>query len=956
MKKQSFLASLAQQCQQEYGHEADRLTVVFPNRRAGLFFSKHLGQLTDKPMWSPQVVSLEDFILSRSTLAVADPLQLICMLYAVYKRVMKNAEGFDRFYYWGEMILKDFGEIDSYLVNPEQIFTVVKSQKELDESFYFLSEEDQKVIKSFWSGFLPKATKTQSDFLNTWKILYALYGQFRAELQEQGLAYKGMIYREVAERIADMQEEYPVSDVWFAGFNAFTSSEEKIIKYFVQEKSARMFWDVDAYYLKDEFQESGFFFRQYRNDPVFGKTFPKELPEAISRIDKKVTVHAVSLIEGQVKAVGEQLEGLAATVDFEEEKTVVVLPDENLLLPLMNAIPETIKKVNITMGYPLKNSRYYSFFDSLLNLHAHVREGKEGKSFFYYKQVQAMLGHEVCRYHFAADVEMLNDYIRKHNSVHLSPEELDDYSALFRQLFVVRTNVEQIVHFFQELMDAFAEKAQSALDKAVLGHLQVALKNILHTSLSYDIALEKDVFVRLYRQLGASVKVPFAGEPLQGIQVMGVLETRNLDFDHVFVISMNEGVFPSDASNSSFIPYNIRRAFDLPVMEHHDALQSYLFYRLFQCATSVDMYYNNISEFNHSGEVSRLVRQLELESDMAIAHQSLVNPVKAAPVRPVVVHKEGWVLESLDQYLVSTDRHYTRLSPSALNTYLDCRLRFFYRYVEKIYEPEEVTDDLDPALFGNLLHTTMEYLYGPYAEGKLPAVLDEQEVNKLTKQVDAAMDFAFSEHKIQDNARGIADGRTIIARRVIRQYVEAILAYDARSTPFEMLALEAGHKEGYVLDLPIEVDGKSAKVAMKGIIDRIDRKEEVVRILDYKSGRDDRKFPSLESLFDRKHNQRNKAAMQVLYYCLLYRSRHPEYDGVLLPGLYNSRDLFASDFDVKLKMGRSPLHNFAEVEEQYTELLTEFVAEIFDPEIPFDQTDDQKKCGYCPYAGMCMRG
>jgi hypothetical protein len=956
LKNQSFLESIASKCYEEYGRNADRLTVVFPNRRAGLFFRKHLGRLTDKPIWSPQITSLEDFILSKSELTTADHLQSLFILYSVYRKLLKNAEGFDKFFFWGEMILKDFNDLDTYLVNPDHIFTIIQSQKELDESFYFLPDEDQQVIKSFWSGFLPKASKTQSEFLNTWKILKPLYDQFRTELRNDGLAYKGMIYRDIAENIDQIETDNNSGDIWFAGFNAFTASEEKIIKHYLRECGSKIFWDVDQYYLKDDYQESGFFFRQYQRDSIFRNTFPEELPNRLVNDAKQIEVTSVSLGEGQVKAVAEQLTNLSQSPGFDEENTVIILPDENLLIPLLNSIPSSISKVNVTMGFPLKSSQYFSFFETLLILNSGSSQLKGGQLRFYFKHVLSLLNHEVCIKHFAEESKGLIAYIQKHNKINLTFKEIETDFPTISKLFAAKASVEEQLHFYLEMIDEFLDGSISILDKSILFHLHSAIKNTIKSVVSYDIQLDIEVFTRIFKQMGASLKAPFTGEPLEGIQVMGVLETRNLDFQNTFILSMNEGIFPSDGSTSSFIPYNIRKAFDLPLMEHNDALQSYLFYRLFHHSENLNIYYNNISEFNHSGELSRLVKQLEFESGLKIERKSMINPVKAATAKPIVIQKETSILDKLNKYLVTGNEQYTRLSPSALNTYLDCRLKFFFRYVEKIKEPNEISDDLDAALFGNLLHNSMEYLYLSYSKEGAKSTVLASDYPELHRKIPEAISHSFTVNKITDGHNNDLSGRSIIAERVLKKYIEAILKYDQRQTPFDILGLEADHKDGYVLDLPIEVNGKSKLVALKGIIDRIDRKGDAIKILDYKSGRDERKFTRMESLFERDNTNRNKAVMQVFYYCLLYNSRFPTHTDRLIPGIFNSKDIFNKDFDVKIKHSRSYIEDFSLVEEEYTTLLKEFLSEIFNPSIPFDQTDDTKKCGFCPYVGMCMRG
>ncbi|MFY0651750.1 MAG: PD-(D/E)XK nuclease family protein [Cyclobacteriaceae bacterium] len=953
MQNLPFLESLALKCHQHYGTNADRLTIVFPNRRAGLFFRKYLGKLTDKPIWSPQILSLEEFILAKSDLTVADQLQSLVMLYASYKKIHKNAEAFDKFYFWGEMILKDFNDIDNYLVNTEHIFKIVRSQKELDDSFYFLPEEDQKIIKSFWSGFLPKASKTQQDFLNIWQILMELYTDFKSALKNGDLAYKGMIYREVADYIDEVGTDS--NDLWFAGFNALTASEEKIIKHYLENDQTRVFWDLDEYYLKSEFQESGTFFREYQRDTLLGKTFPAEIPKNILENPKNINVTSVSLDFGQVKAVGELLSKLANEGNLNEEKTAIILPDEALLFPLLNSIPSNIEKINVTMGLPLNQSHYYSFFESLINLQFNVSNPTDGTTSYYFKHVNAFLKHEVVAKNWAEESERLFQHILDNNLIRIEYKEIPSVSPELTTLFDSKNNLSELLLFLQDMVDKIYDTAANSIDKTVLSHLDVVFKNISKTIQSHDIKLELDSFLRIFRQMGTSVKIPFTGEPLEGIQVMGVLETRNLDFENVFILSMNEGSFPSDGSNSSFIPYNIRKAFDLPTPEQHDALQSYLFYRLFQHSKNVNIYYNNISEFNHSGELSRLVKQLELESGLKIEKKSLINPVKATSIQPITINKDKEILTLLDRYIISDSNNYKRLSPSAFNTYLDCRLKFYFRYLQKINEPDEITDDLDPALFGNLMHHAMEYIYLPYVEDGKPTKVEAKDFDLLYSKVDEAIQFAFTKNRINPVSESNVDGRSIVASRVLHKFLNAILKHDQSTAPFEIVALEADEKDGYFLNLAIEVEGRKMQVALKGVVDRVDKVGNSVRILDYKSGKDERSFSTMESLFDREASNRNKAVMQVLLYCLLYLNKNGMSVDPLVPGLFNSKDILSRDFETNIKYNRKPITDFADIKEEYEEELKKMVAEIFDPKVPFDQTEDIRKCGYCPYSGICMR-
>lgn len=951
-----FLKEIAQKCYEEYGQEMDQLTVVFPNRRAGLFFGQYLSEIIDKPHWLPSISTLEDFIQSFSSMEEIDPLKANFSLYASYKNIVKEAEPFDKFYFWGNMILQDFNEVDNYLIDPQHIFHVVSSQKELDESFFYLPEEHQKVIKSFWSGFLPKASKTQVSFLSTWRILNQLYTEFTKTLRQQNLGYKGMIYRSVVDHLEVECPDDKKQPIWFVGFNALNGAEEKVIKYFIEQAEARMYWDVDEYYLRDKDQEAGYFFREHLKDSVLGPTFPTKIPDNINDSDKAVSVTAVALDIGQIKSLASKIAEKAQSPDYKPQDTVVILPDEYLLVPLLNSIPEKVDKVNVTMGLPLNTSRFFILFELLIKLNSSIRLDREGRSTWYHKQILPLLNDSLVQELLGAEATTLRDYIVKKNRIHLSQDEIVGHYEKAQRLFVHETTVHGLLVYFMSLAEELSEAAQSVIDKAALFELQRIFRHISREVEDAQIDLKFDAFHRIWRQMGTAVKVPFTGEPLEGLQVMGVLESRNLDFKHVYILSMNEGKWPGDGHSSSFIPYNVRRAFDLPVVDHFDALQSYLFYRIVQRSEEVNIYYNNVSEFNHNGELSRFVKQLELESVVPVTHNTLINPVGSSARKAISIEKSTAILSSLKRFLMSEGDSMVRLSPSALNVYLDCRLKFYFKQVQRIPEIDGVDEDLEPAMFGNLLHYSMEHLYGTFLSDKGRSSLYESDMNELRGMISTSVQQAFVEYQLNQDQEGEVDGRALIAISVIEKYVEAILNHDKKNMPFKIVGIEVGQKDGYVLNLPIDFNGRKEQVGLKGIIDRIDEQGDHVRILDYKSGRDQRKFPTLESLFDRTRNDRNKAAMQVFYYCLLYKAKSGNSNKKIAPGLYNSRDLFLRDFDVRLKQGRGQyIDDFSLLEDEYTTLLQELVQEIFDVATPFDQTDDLKKCGYCPYNKVCMR-
>lgn len=948
-----FLKQLASKCYKIYGTKSDTLTIVFPNKRAGLFFRKYLSELIRKPIWSPVILSIEEFIISFSKKQLANQTRLLFALYTIYKSKIKKSESFENFYPWGEMILNDFNDIDNNLINPERIFKIIKSQKELDDAFYYLSDDDQKTIQSFWANFLPKPTKTQTDFLRTWEILNVLYQDFNNLLATKEISYKGRLYRELSESIQSNKFEVEEKPLWFAGFNALTKTEEYIIKYFVSNKNADIFWDINTYYIDNEIQEAGFFFRKHLKDKVFSKSIKRDRNRinSIEKTDKVISIHSVALSMGQVKAVGEKLATLSKKRNFSPEKTVVVLPDQNLLLPMLNSIPESIEQVNVTMGYLIKNANYFTFIQNLLELIASAIQDEEHQC-FKSKTVLSLLAHPVYQTIFNHSTTNFTKEIIEKNKNLLHSDELK--SALFElfKLIQYAGESDKLLNALSELLQNITASNLTTLDKAIIFELNNIIMSIEQAANEFDLKMDIKSLAQLFTRLG-DTKVPFSGDPLLGLQIMGTLETRHLDFDHIFILSMNENIWPKNTSNNSFIPYNIRKVFDLPVVEHQDAIQSYLFYRLLHHAGTVDIYYNNVSEFNHSGELSRYVRQIQLESKLKIKQYAIFNAITSKTSKPIVIEKSNEILKKLADYYLKPEKHEKhkddkkdkRLSPSALNIFLDCKLKFYFKYLEKIKEKKELNELLVPTEFGNLFHRCMESFY--------QSIIDENK-NNLIKESDLKSINKRLKRTIKDE--NIADsGQQLIALQVIEKFATQIIKNDKEYAPFKICALETGENNNYILDMPININGKEKIVGLSGKIDRIDKKGNTVRILDYKSGGDDRKFPSIKSLFDREDNKRNKAAMQVLLYCLIYQQNNANPDEILVPGIFNSKDLFSNNFDVKIIKEKTIITDFSQVKQAYEEELKVLLEDIFDPLSPFVQTKDLKKCEYCPYSQICMR-
>ena len=1087
----SFLEEVSRQLLDKHqGHLAE-LTVVFPNRRAGLFFREILSRDIHEPGWSPRLLTFPEFITDLSDLRPPDQLTLIFMLYQIYRRESGTKEPFDRFYFWGELLLEDFNEIDKSLVRADDLFANLRDLKVLDAGYDYLTQEQRALVARFWQGFNGQADQPLSPpkqaFLTFWNVLNRVYEGFRAHLQERGLGYEGMMTRAVAESLGKLATDNPFSRVAFVGFNAFYAAEEQIVRWFVRQTGADAFWDVDAHYLDDPVQEAGQFFRRYRKRLDLAATFPDPLPQHFyANGPRDIQMVGVPLEVGQAKLVGNVLQELIDRGDFVPERTAIVLPDQNLLFPVLHALPAAIRRVNVTMGYPLRNTSLYSLVEQLLRLQEGKRLRARAQSAqpayeFHHTAVLAMLRHPYVNPIDHAAMQLLIRRIEDENRIYLRPEELHRtpfLQRLFQPVNAVPETFTYLLRLLKDLhdhitTDAAPNATQPAhqenppaskpavertqhpinseshplstiqhpathadhptpnpqsltpshlenypasniqhptsnhpespqhpasshqhlatpeshptsniqhpaaledhpdlvlpvLEKELIYHLYIHVNRLKALSEENQFQFEQGTFLKLFRQLMQSLRLPFTGEPLRGLQIMGVLETRNLDFDHVFILSANEGAYPPREVGHSFVPGNLRRGFGLPTPDQQDAIYAYTFYRLLHRARQVYLIHNTEDTPALSGEMSRFLYQLLYESEpqgddtycypdahgaFRIQRRTLSAPVRTLPPQPIAIEKEPSVLERLAVY---TEAGPSGLTPSALNTYLDCRLKFYYKYVAGLQESEGVQDDVDPAVFGNVLHKAMERVYQRHVERTGQTAVTAEDIKRFKgKALDRAVQEGFQEH-----FRGRADealtleGRNLIAYDMVRKMAKQILKMDAEYAPFEIVSLERETDAGYERLLPVSVGGAEVTVRLKGIIDRVDRKGDTVRVLDYKTGRDEKKVYGIASLFDRDDKKRNKAAMQAMLYAFLYEPRAAP-DERIMPGLVNAKELFGDAFDPRLILDKHPIDDYRPYAAEFTQALTGLLSELYDPTVPFTQTEDLKKCDYCPFVRLC---
>lgn len=938
----TFLEELAHTLYNQLGKDISNYIVIFPNRRAGLFFNRALRKLIDQPIWAPEAMAIEDFVRQKSEFAVPDQLSLVFSLHEVFQKHAPFKEDFEQFYFWGDMLVKDFNDVDHYMADARPLFANLLEWKKLADTD-FLTDEQLQLIEKFWKSFEAKPKDAQEKFNRNWNILYPVYEDFREKLKVEKQAYIGMLYRDYAEKLKSGQTQIS-GQLIFAGFNALTKTEEIIISEAVKE-GAEVYWDMDAYYASpgSNMQEAGNFFREYAHHSVLGKTFPSEIPNRILDKTPDIKITEVKGNIAQAKFLGQLL---SEQVIKQPEKTAIILGDESLLFPVLYALPESIQKVNVTMGYPLRFASIYQLMNICLYLQKNKR-AETHKLSFNHRDVLKILKHPFVANLLGEGVKSKIQQIEANNIIRLELKDLHFENETQNPLLdiIFKDGSANYFHYLKTILQYVHSEQIESTELEFIAEIYKHINQLEQIVSEFKLELDINAFIRLFNRIVQSIRVPFSGEPLEGIQIMGVLESRNLDFEHIYFLSISEDNFPGGANSQSFIPYNIRKAYGLPTLEQRDAIYAYLFNRLLQRSQQMHLMYNSDNSGGKGGEPSRYLLQLQYElgiQSQKVQLQSLNQDPQAASAVPITIEKNEAIRDILKSY--SSNRF---LSASALKIYLDCRLKFYFRYIAGLKERDEVSEDLDAADFGNILHHVMEKLYGKVVGQRLDSnkiFLLKKDIAKLIRE-----EFAELYGKKEDSADFEFEGRNIIIRDVVKRMVIQILNYDAKIAPFTVKKVEGEFEYA----VPIE---NGEKIRIQGSIDRLDEKEDTIRVIDYKSGGDEVKFPNVESLFDRNHDKRNGAAMQTLFYSYLF-IKNEEYDGLknVIPGLYNGKGLFKPDFSEKLKLAGKDLNNAEILMEDFEKGLKEILSEIFISDQSFNQTEKLEKCTYCPYKTICNR-
>ena len=991
----TFLKYVARDILEKYGNNLSDIAIVFPNKRAALFLNESLARLTDHPIWSPSYITISDLFRKHSTLKVGDPIKLVCDLHKTFVACTGIDETLDHFYGWGQLLITDFDDIDKNMAEAEKLFANLSDIHELDDISY-LTEEQKMLIRKFFSNFNDDHnSELKKRFLQLWSHFLDIYQQFNQRLEEQGLAYEGALYRKV---VNDENIKFQHKKYLFVGFNMMQVVEQKLCERLMKEGKAHFYWDYDDYYMQNN-HEAGHYIREYL------KYFPNELndmpPHDLREIyhnfdnDKDITYISASTENIQARYVNQWL------IEKKRykcgKKVAIVLADEGLLQSVIHSLPtnEDIKSLpdysendqlsyNITLGYPLQQTPFYSLLQHLINLQG-IGHPKHSNNYRLHYVLMA-LRHPYTRYisqNYSKLLSALDEQKQFYPTRQfLSMDGDEGLSLLFKDLGETATENEYNLRLIQYLLEILktigvnSKEQDDPLFQESLFRTYTLLNRLQELIQTGDLAVDCITLERLMQQLIQSTSIPFHGEPAEGIQVMGVLETRNLDFEHILVLSCNEGKLPKGVNDASFIPYSLRKAYGLTTVDNKVAIYAYYFHSLLQRSRDITLCYNNATEDGQSGEMSRFMLQLLVESHHDIKRLSLV--AGQSTIRPTydsIEKKQNTFIQL---------KNLKMLTPTFLNTYLRCEKQFYYKYVEGLIEPDEIDEDeVDNKVFGNIFHRAAELFYQGLAsnnalttdnKGKLkltrPIVITKEQLEQALKDeslVYRLVDQAFREELFKVSAAGYRpkyNGLQLINKEVIARYIRQLITIDMRQAPFTILGLELVVKTG------IEVETSIGKLSLTigGFIDRLDavaangntngkNLAERIRVIDYKTGRISTTHPrALDEVFNPSMlNKHTDYYLQSMLYSIIVKHNKDLNPGQepVSPGLLFIQNAGAEDYDPTLKMGKELISSIDVYEEEFMKQLKVLIANIFDKDQPFRPTDDKHRCEYCPYAALC---
>ena len=961
----TFLQLVAQDLYSKIGNDLSRTAIVFPNKRAGLFFNEHLAAQSDRPLWSPAYVNISELFRQLSPLKSGDPIRLVCELYKVFREETHSEEPLDDFYFWGELLISDFDDVDKNLVDAGKLFSNLQDLKNIMDSYDFLDKEQEEAIQQFFQNFsIDKRTQLKEKFISLWDRLGDIYRNYRKNLSELGIAYEGMMYRHVIEQLDTDRLRY--DRYVFVGFNVLNKVETRFFQLLQDAGKAMFYWDYDVFYTRLPHEQQPPYIHEAGEFILRNlKLFPNQLPETafdVLRHPKIVRFISAPTENAQARYLPEWVRTVMKnhTETSKEKENAIVLCNESLLLPVLHSIPPEVENVNITMGFPLAQTPVYSYINALMELQTTGYRRDTGR--YTYETVLAVLKHPYTRQLSAAS-EDLEKQLTKDNRFYPLPSELKK-DAFLERIFTPQNGISSICRYLTELLREVAvvyrqekdeEDIFNQLYRESLFKSYTLVNRLLSLIESDGLSLQTDTLKRLMNRLLTSTNIPFHGEPAIGMQVMGVLETRNLDFRNLIMLSLNEGQLPKAGGDSSFIPYNLRKAFGMTTIEHKNSVYAYYFYRLIQRAENITLLYDTASDGLNRGEMSRFMLQFLVESPHDISREYLEAGQSPQHSREIEIHKTDEVLSRMYNTYDIRRHPNARFSPSALNTYLDCRLKFYYRYVAGLKAPDEVSAEIDSALFGTIFHRSAELVYQDLtANGKEIRKEDLEQLLRNDVKLQTYVDTAFKEElfHVPADERPEYNGTQLVHSKVIASYLRQLLRNDLQYAPFHMEAMEQKVTETIEVNTPLG----TLPLNIGGTIDRMDSKNDTLRIVDYKTGGTPKTPENIEQLFTPADNRPSYIFQTFLYAAIMCRKQTLK----VAPSLLYIHRAASESYSPVIEMGaprqpKVPVYNFAFYEDDFRERLSALLQEIYNSGEPFTQTKDTKKCEYCDFKRLCNK-
>lgn len=956
----SFLHYVAKDLIATYGNDMSKIAVVFPNKRAALFLNEELALCSDSPVWAPTYLTISDLFRQYSPLTAGDSIKLVCDLHKSYTQITGASETLDHFYDWGKLLISDFDDIDKNMADARLVFSNISNLHELDDVSY-LSEEQIEALRNFFGNFsADHNSRLKEMFINLWAKLFDIYTDFRSRLRLQGFAYEGMLYRDVIEEKSFKPQ---FKKYIFVGFNLLQKVEQRLFAMLKSEGLADFYWDYDQYYMPDRkanntpaVNEAGKYISLYSAGDMFGNSFHIDTKEIYDNFRKPKDIRFM-------KAKTENIQARYATEWLKEKnridagkRTAIVMCDEGLLQSIVHCLPPEAKSINITTGYPLDQTPVASFVSQLLDLYT---MGSRNDGTLRISFVRTVLQHPYTGF-LSENAHGLLKELKNKRILYPRPSELsaDEHLAL---LFDFNGGNAGILKRMAEVQKRISQKSKEPLFQESVFNMHNILQRLATLIESGDLDVDLHTMQRLTKQIISTTSIPFHGEPAVGIQIMGTLETRNLDFDHLLLLSCNDEKMPRGIRDSSFIPYSIRKAYGLTTVDNKVAIYSYYFHRLLQRSKDVTIVYNSSTEGTSRGEMSRFMLQMMVESPHDINHMMLT-------VRQTIINEPSFSIPK-DDAVMKKIMGIDSLSPSAINKYISCPLKFYYNYIANIKEPDEdLEDELSSRAFGNIFHHTSEALYKYFAKSgrQITASLIDRLAEKTN--IENIVDEMFLKEMFGDNGsmrRNLKyNGMQLLSREVLIKYVERLLEIDKSMAPFSILAIEKPVDKEITIDTSL---GKKT-ISVWGIIDRLDLitsqtdGKPAIRVVDYKTGGKDISVPArgIEDVFNpEKADMKTHANyyLQALLYSIIVgeKEEYAIYNTPVKPALIFIQHAFDKDYSPVLKFGKEDISNAAEYKDEFMLRLKSVIEEIFNPDVDFVGCSLDDTCAFCPYQSLCRK-